>query len=43
MLLKSDDNVNAISYLCKAAYSSSFALRLLGWMCYWGEGIPQKL
>lgn len=42
MLLKSDDNVNAISYLCKAAYSSSFALRLLGWMCYWGEGIPQN-
>lgn len=41
-LRKSDDNVNAISYLCKAAYNSSFALRLLGWMCYGGEGIPQN-
>lgn len=41
-LSKSDDNVNAILYLCKAAYNSSFALRLLGLMCYWGEGIPQN-
>lgn len=37
-----DDNVNAISYYCKAAYNSSFALRLLGYMCYLGEGIPQN-
>ena len=37
-----DDNVNAISYYCKAAYNSSFALRLLGYMCFSGEGIPQN-
>lgn len=41
-LRKSDDNVNAISYLYKAAYNSPFALRLLGWMCYCGEGIPKN-
>lgn len=37
-LRKSD----AIPYLCKAAYNSSFALRLLAMMCYWGDGIPQN-
>ena len=37
-----DDNVNAMSFYCKAAYNSSFALRLLGYMCYSGEGIPQN-
>lgn len=37
-----EDFVNAISYYCRAAYTSSFALRLLGYMCYLGEGIPQN-
>lgn len=41
-LRRQDNNVDAISYFCKAAYNSSFALRLLGFICYLGEGIPRN-
>lgn len=34
--------VDAISYFCKAAHVSGFALRRIGLMCYYGQGIGKN-